>query len=78
MSTEAKSFYSNSNTASSTFFLPTAIMLLNLVERAGKITDNVVRKTFKNFINYIIKIQYFKGLKEVVDILDLIFLKVRI
>jgi len=46
--TKVKSFYSNLNTASSTFFLPTAVMLLNLIERAGKTTDNVVYKTFKN------------------------------
>ena len=45
--TKAKSFYSNLNAVSLTFFLPTAVILLNLIERASKTIDDVVRKTFK-------------------------------
>ena len=48
MSIEAKSFYSNLNIASLTFFLLTTIMLPDLIKRAGKTINNIVYKTLKN------------------------------
>ena len=36
------------------------------------------RRSLKNLVNYIIKIRYFKELKEVIGVLDLTSLKARI